>query len=159
VATFMIGQNVEVLALYDTDPAGNAAKDKFLKNWLPRYKGRKANALSLGSAAGVANKVFSIEDLFPEDFYLSCVEEIYGKQLVAAGANFKILPHAEQLVKRVEKLFEGTSLSFNKTVVSKVLCRKIRAMKSISEVRSTTVSHVEILFENIRKEFAAFQSR
>jgi predicted ATP-dependent endonuclease of OLD family len=159
IATFLLGQNLEVIALFDTDKAGNAARDQFVKGWLSRYKQKRANALSLGPALGVSNKEYSIEDLFPEDFYISCVEEVYGKQLGASRANLKTLPAGEQLVKRVEKFFEAASVPFNKGAVCKVLCKKIRGMKNVSELRSSTVSLIEVLFENIRKEFAAFQPR
>jgi len=87
------------------------------------------------------------------------VEEVYGKQLGASRANLKTLPAGEQLVKRVEKFFEAASVPFNKGAVCKVLCKKIRGMKNVSELRSSTVSLIEVLFENIRKEFAAFQPR
>jgi len=39
IATFMTGQDLGIVALYDTDGAGNTAKDKFVKSWLTRYKG------------------------------------------------------------------------------------------------------------------------
>ena len=48
IATFMIGQGLDVVALYDSDKAGNTAKDKLVKNWLTRYQSAKAQALSLG---------------------------------------------------------------------------------------------------------------
>jgi hypothetical protein len=159
ITTFMVGQNLEVVALFDTDKVATAARDQFDRNWLSRYRDQKASTLSFGPAVGLLDREFSIEDLFPEDFYISCVDEVYGRQLGTQRVNLKSLPRGDQLVKRVEKLFETASLPFNKTAVSKVLCKKIRGMKSVSELRSTTVSLIEVLFENIRKEFAAFQSR
>jgi len=156
IATFMVGQNLEVVALYDTDTAGNIAKDKFVKNWLTRYKDGQATALSLGPTACASGKEFSIEDLFPEDFYLACVEAVYGKQLVAAGAELKNLPKGEQLVKRVELLFESVSLTFNKGSVCKVLCGKIREMKNVSELPAHTAQYAESLFDAINKAFGAF---
>jgi predicted ATP-dependent endonuclease of OLD family len=156
IATFMAGQDLQVLALYDTDNAGTVAQDKFVKSWLSRYKDKKASALSLGPAAGSANREFSIEDLFTESFYLTCVEEIYAKQIAGAGASLKALPKAEQLVKRVERLFEEASLKFNKGSVCKVLCKKIRSLKSASEFPPATLRAVELLFAAVTKEFASF---
>src|SRR5262249_17581596 len=62
LATFMTGQGLDVVALYDSDTAGNAAKDKFIKSWLARYKGSKAGAVSVGPACGVSDRDQSIED-------------------------------------------------------------------------------------------------
>ena len=159
IATFMVGQDLEVLAVYDTDGAGETAREKFVKNWLTRYKDMKATALSLGPAVGSTSKEFSIEDLFPDDFYIQCVEAVYAKQLAAAGADLQALPRAEQLAKRIEGLFESVSLKFNKGSVGKVLCAKIRAMKNVSELPSTTLKATEALFDVVNKAFVSFQTR
>ena len=154
-----MGQNLEVVAVYDTDRTGNSAKDKFVKSWLARYKDRKASAFSLGPAAGVTEMEFAIEDFFPEEFYLSCVEAVYAKQLAAAGADLKSLPKGDQLAKRIEALFENISLKFNKGSVCKVLCGKIRAMKSDAELPESTLKAAKSLFEAVEKEFASFQAK
>ena len=64
----MVGQNLSVFALYDSDSAGETAKGKFIKNWLTRYAGRKAVAFSFGEILGTEGKECSIEDIFPERF-------------------------------------------------------------------------------------------
>ena len=33
----MIGQNLSVVALFDSDNAGREARDKLVKNWITRY--------------------------------------------------------------------------------------------------------------------------
>lgn len=38
----------------------------------------------LGKAVGSTNAEFAIEDLFPDDFYLSCVNEAYATKLTPA---------------------------------------------------------------------------
>jgi hypothetical protein len=114
IGTFMVGQNLDVVVLYDTDVSENTAKDKFGKNWLTRYKERKATALSLGPAVGINDREFSIEDLFPEEFYIPFVQSVYEKQLAAVGAQVTNLPNGEQLVKRVETFFDKVGFKFNK---------------------------------------------
>jgi energy-coupling factor transporter ATP-binding protein EcfA2 len=152
IATLMVGQNLQVLAIYDTDHAGRVAQEKFQKGWLPRYQDKKGAALSLGPAVGSTMKEFSIEDLFADVFYLSCVELVYGKQLAAAGLDLKNLPKAERLVKRVEMLFESASLKFDKSPVCKAICGKVRAMRSVSELPGPTFKATEMLFNAMNKE-------
>ncbi len=149
IATFMIGQNLDVVALYDTDDAGNMAKDKFVKNWLSRYKDRKATALSLGPTVGVSGQDFSIEDLFPEDLYLTCVESVYSKQLKAADADLKTLPKGDQVSKRLDSFFQKAGLKFNKGSVCKALCRKLREMKNANELPDSTAKAAQTLFKAI----------
>jgi predicted ATPase len=65
MATFMIGQELGVVALLDSDKAGEDAHDHLVKAWLTRYKGTKATVLGLGPAVGVPNREFALEDLIP----------------------------------------------------------------------------------------------
>lgn len=159
IATFMAGQNLEVLAIYDTDSDGKIAQDKLVKNWLTRFHDKTANALSLGTMVGLPNRDFSIEDLFSDVFYLSFVEAVHGKQLAAAGVDLKKLPPGEQLVKRVETLFDSASLKFNKKLVCKALCGKVRSMKNVSELPAQTMKQADALFSAINKEFIGFQTK
>jgi energy-coupling factor transporter ATP-binding protein EcfA2 len=134
IATFMVGQELEVAVLYDTDREGDAAKEKFVKRWLARYKSTHAQALSLGTAVGSAECEFAIEDIFPQDFYAKFVMQVYGKQLAAAGAEKPELPRGAQLCKRWEAYFDKLNLKFNKGSVAKRICAAIRMMKGASEL-------------------------
>jgi predicted ATPase len=156
ISTFMVAQGLKVVALYDSDPAGDAAKAKFLNNWLAGSKGRKASAVSFADAIKAPGKEFSIEDLFTELFYTSCVETVYSKQLAAQGLDLKVVPKGEQLAKRIESVFQNAALPFNKDSVAKVVSAKIRSMKTISELPESTRKAVETLFEFINNEFASF---
>jgi predicted ATP-dependent endonuclease of OLD family len=150
IGTFMVGQNLDVVALYDTDASGNAARDKFVKNWLTRFKERKATALTLGPAVGIDNREFSIEDFFPEEFYIPLVQSVYEKQLAAVGAQLTDLPNAEQLVKRVEAFFDKAGLKFNKGSVCKVLCKRLREMKDVQDLPKFTMEAIEKLLKLVR---------
>ena len=65
VATFMIGQNLDVVVLLDSDQAGSDAADKLIKNWLLRYAKGDAAVLKIGDVLNVNGECAS-EDLFPE---------------------------------------------------------------------------------------------
>ena len=68
IATFMIGQNLGVVALFDSDDAGRSAKDKLVKEWLERYKKHQTEVILLGDAVNACGD-FAIEDLFPDGFH------------------------------------------------------------------------------------------
>ena len=67
VATFMIGQELDVVTLFDSDNAGRGARDELIKNWITRYTTANAGVILLGDAVEVADD-FALEDLFPEKF-------------------------------------------------------------------------------------------
>jgi predicted ATPase len=137
LATFMTGQGLDVVALYDSDPAADTAKDTFIESWLARYKGSNAAAVSLGPAIGVPEREVSIEDLFAEDVYLKYVYDFYKLQLAGAGVTTIALPPGDQLVKRVEAFFAGIGVSFNKGSIAHRLCSDLNKMRSIDELRGT----------------------
>ncbi|MGH7182705.1 MAG: ATP-dependent nuclease, partial [Nitrospiraceae bacterium] len=75
-AAFAIGQKWEAGVLLDTDAAGQEAKKKIDELYLSKIaaedKGR-FRVLMLGNTADIKKTDASIEDLFPDDFYLQCV--------------------------------------------------------------------------------------
>jgi len=153
IATFMIGQSLDVVALYDADDAGRKASDKLIKNWLTRYKDRHANAISLGPACGVSERDFSIEDLFAEAYYLGFVQQTYAKALAAAGVNKIELPEGQQLVKRVEQFMQAQGIQFNKGSVCKRLRAAMRETKDTKAFDSETIGRVRQLFKAIADAF------
>src|SRR5439155_18253528 len=82
LATFMVGQELDVVALFDNDLAGQTARDKLVKSWLPKYRDQKATALDLAAAVGEPGQDFMIEELFPETFYVERVQKTYEKQMM-----------------------------------------------------------------------------
>ena len=69
IATFMIGQKLDVVVLLDSDKAGDEARDALVRKWIGRYQTSRTRVLSLGDvAAGTAGE-FAIEDMFPDAFY------------------------------------------------------------------------------------------
>lgn len=149
IGTFMIGQNLKVVVLLDTDRAGEDARDGLVKKWLTRYKDQHAEVLSLGPIAGVPNQDFAIEDLFPADFYIALVEEVYAKQLAAAGVTKLTLSGTDMLCKRVERALEEHSIKFNKGSVAKVLRSRLSRMKTAAELPAQTQTRGRVLIAAI----------
>jgi predicted ATPase len=143
IATFMIGQNLKVVVLLDTDRAGQDARDGLVKRWLTRYQEQRADVLSLGPSVGVTGRDFAIEDLFPVDFYVALVEEVYAKQLALAGVS-KLDAYVrgdDMLCRRVERALDEHSVRFNKGSVAKVLRNRLSRMKTFGDLPVKTQAY------------------
>jgi hypothetical protein len=99
----------------------------------------------------VTGKEVSIEDLFPEDFYLKQVAEFYKQQLSGAGVTTLSLQPGDQLVKRVERFFEGIGVPFNKGSIAKRVCEEINRMKSLEHLPAGTKVKAEALIGALNK--------
>lgn len=154
IATIMIGQGLDVVVLLDSDSAGETAKDKLVKRWLTRYKSTKSEVFSLGDIAGKAKGEFSIEDLFPEKFYLERVQTVYSKQLSGVGQTKLTLQGGGQLWKRVERAMDDLGLSFNHGSVAKVIRTDLSKMSDASELPQETYEMAKQVLEQIAKHFS-----
>ncbi len=134
IATFMIGQKLDVVVLLDSDKAGDAARDALVKRWLTRYNSSTARVISLGPLLGVTDRAFSIEDLFGDAYYLSKVEQCYDRELKAAGIQRIELIGTGSLPSRVESAFQGYGIRFNKGSVAKLIHKDLQGWKSTSHL-------------------------
>jgi len=152
IATLITGQELDVVALYDSDRAGDDAKEKFVKRWLFKYKHPRASAISLGPAIGFQEgRRCSIEDLFEESFYLKFVEEVYKAQLNFAGITTIELPEGEQLCKRVDNFMEQKKIMFNKGSVAKRILSHLNELSSLKELPENTRTRAISLITAISK--------
>ena len=149
IATFMIGQKLDVVVLLDSDKAGDNARDKLVKNWLTRYQSNPAHVLSLGECAGIPGKEFSIEDVFPDDFYLEKVQAVYKKELASAGIKKPKLVGKDQLCKKVERALDKYEIKFNKGSVAKVIRTALSGMDNADELPEETREKAKNIFQNI----------
>ena len=154
LAMFMLGQELQVVALYDSDHEGRTAHDKLIKNWLTRYKNVVAAGLLLADAAGIAPSDGAIEDLFPPEFYWRFVEELYRRQIPEELLPKFVMPSSGPLAQRAESALASVGLKFNKGSVAKRMCGSISGFKAIDELPAETVTRVKALFKSIRDSFA-----
>lgn len=154
LAIFMVGQELDVVALFDNDLAGNTSREKLVKSWLPKYKAQRATALGLGEAVGHQGREFSIEDLFPEAFYVERVKASYEKEIAAFGISLSPLPPGNLLSKRVEVAFQVAKVEFNKRRVGRRIAADIRQMKTTSDLPEQTRLMAEQLFASVAKAFS-----
>ena len=144
IATIMIGQNFDVIALFDSDQAGRDAKDKLVKKWLTGYKKSHTDAILLGDAVGASGD-FAIEDLFPDDFYLESVKETYQE------LDGITLQGEDMLWNRVERALKKEGIKANKGSVAKRLRKRLSRMTDLNELPEETTEKAIKLFQTIRE--------
>ena len=152
MATFMIGQGLNVVALFDSDRAGRNAKKKLVEKWITQYNPEsESSVIMLGEAVGVTHD-FALEDLFTEDFFIETVWEVYGKDLEAKGITQIAqitLQGNDMLWKRVERFMKDNGIKINKGPIAKRLARRINGMKDSSKLPCETRDYAIALFEKI----------
>ena len=149
IATLMIGQELDVVVLVDTDRSGNEARDVLVKKWLTSYNASISQVLSLGEVVSKTGKEFSIEDLFTESYYKDKVQDMYEEQLTRAGVKEIELVGEGQLVKRVERTLKNYDIVFNHGSVAKLIRKDLKRMPDASELSKTTKDKAIKLFKAI----------
>lgn len=152
IATFMIGQDLRVVALFDSDKEGRREQKNLTHNWITQCTEPRAEAILLGDAAGVPGD-FAIEDLFPEDFVTDIVKEFHSEALANAGIAKIQLRGKDILWRRIERFMKENGIEINKGPIVKRLCYKLSDMKDASELPDGTQEKAIKLFQAIRKAF------
>lgn len=153
-AAFAIGQRWDAGVLLDTDEAGIQARRKIEDMDLSGYAketGHAFRVLMLGDAAGVKKTDVAIEDLFPDEWFLACVNRTYGLAL-----RLEDLPQdgSTLISKRVElalKQRQGRALS-KKDVLTEML-REFDGWSSSEDLPGGAAENAEQLFAKINDTF------
>lgn len=153
-AAFAIGQRWDAGVLLDTDEAGHQAHKKIKDMNLQDYAdetGHEFRVLMLGAAAGVEKTDVAIEDLFPEDWFLGCVNNAYGLAL-----KLEDLPEdgSTLITKRVKialKQRHGRELK-KKEVLTEIL-KAFDGWTKLNDLPEDTAANAERLFKNINAAF------
>ncbi len=153
-AAFAIGQRWDAGVLLDTDEAGHQAHDKIKDMDLKVYAdetGHDFRVLMLGNAAGVKKTDVAIEDLFPDEWFLGCVNRAYGIALRSED-----LPQdgSTLIAKRVEialKQRHGRELK-KKDVLTEMLTA-FDSWKKLTDLPKGTAANAERLFKKINAAF------
>lgn len=138
ITAMMVGHKLEVMTILNSDAAGNAAKLKYEKNWLPRYGITRSNVTTLAECVGAGEREFWIEDLFPSDYYLAKVQEVYKKQLAIVGCEQINPAGSGPLAKRVATALGKHEIRFDKSLVVKAIRSEISRMTNISQLPELT---------------------
>ena len=152
IATIMTGQKLDVVVLFDSDKAGEDAKDKLVKKWITRYSESQAEVILLGDAVEIDGD-FALEDLFPEQFIVDIVKDAYGKQLAIAEVD-EIEPRGEGILwKRIERFMNEKGIQINKGPIATRLRKKLSSMENVSKLPEGTQDKAIKLFDKIRSAF------
>src|SRR5450755_2635447 len=156
-ATFMVGQGLEVVALFDSDDEGRAQEAALRTKWLPHFKDTHSSTVLLGAALEQAGDV-GIEDLLSERHYLRKVHEVHATALARAGVKSVAPEGTGTLVARVARGFANAGVEFNREAVAKLIrkeLQELRKMPFLSDVGRETADKAERLFAFINSRFSA----
>ncbi len=153
-AAFALGQRWDAGVLLDTDDAGHKAHEKIKEMDLQAYAdetGHEFRVLMLGDAAGVKKTDVAIEDLFPEEWYLNCVNRAYGLAI-----RLEDLPEdgSTLIARRVEiamKQRQGRELK-KKDVLTEML-KDFDSWQAVDDLPEGTSANAEKLFKKINTAF------
>lgn len=153
-AAFAIGQRWDAGVLLDTDEAGNRAHEKIKDMNLRAYAaetGHEFRVLMLGEAAGVKKTDVAIEDLFPDEWFLECVNRAYGLAL-----KLEDLPEdgSTLIAKRVEFAFkQRQGRELNKKDVLTEMLKDFDSWSKIGDLPKGTAANAERLFKKLNSAF------
>jgi hypothetical protein len=145
MATFMVGQGLRVVALFDSDPEGRQQEERLRTKWITRYKAARSSSMLLGTAAGVTGD-FAIEDIFPEAYYLQKATEAHLDKLAAVHQTAIQPVGTGLIVDRVQRGCEKIGIQFNKGSVAKVIRRDLSGIRDVSGLDHETLVRAESVF-------------
>jgi len=105
----------------------------------------------LNEVFGKSNNM-SIEDIFPEDYYLKFVEATYQKELGAKGiTNISLTSQDPMIVRRIEEFFKDNGLGeFHKTRPDRAILTEF-GKADINSLPADLIKNFETIFEAINK--------
>ena len=155
LATFMIGQQLNVVALFDSDAEGVQAEEKLRKRWLTQYKHPRAKTLLLGGAIGLADSLATIEDLFPEDYFLQKTREAHLGKLESRGLDASAIQAngSGPILPRLHLCFEEIGVAFNKGSVGKLIRRDLLQWSTVEDLPTGLEEKAARLLEALSNAF------
>jgi len=156
-AGFIVGMGWDGSVLLDSDDAGIKAGNKIRKLYLKdaaEGQGTTFRVLHIAEAAGLRGKnEAAIEDLFPDDFYLDCVNSAYR---INIKAEHLPIDGSSMIAKRVEAaLMSDHQRKLDKKLMLGEMLKRFDTWHSIEDLSPGTVENAERLFTSINKVFAS----
>jgi hypothetical protein len=154
-ATFMVGQGLDVVALFDSDDEGRAQEAVLRTEWLPHYKDAHSSTVLLGAALEQTGDV-GIADLLSERHYLRKAHEVHATALTRAGVKSVAPEGTGTLVARVARGFAKAGVEFDREAVAKLIrkeLQELRRMPYLSDIGRETAEKAERLFAFINSRF------
>jgi energy-coupling factor transporter ATP-binding protein EcfA2 len=154
-AGFAIGQEWDAGVLLDSDAAGHAAKTKIDELYISKLAAEKAKrfrTFMLGKAVGSKKTDFAIEDLFPDDFYLDCVNTAFG---LAIKIEDLPVDGSDMITKRVEQILKTRygMTELDKRRVLGEMWKRFDKWNTSADLPTGTATKAEKLFKAINAAF------
>jgi hypothetical protein len=152
-AGFLIGHGWDAGVLLDSDGAGELARKK-IGQLYPAVLAAdsKFRVFMLGKAAGIRDVDAAIEDIFPPEFYLECVNAAYG---IAIGMDDLPSDGSAMITKRVEAVLKAKHArsELDKGLVMGVMLRRFDDWTDVTRLPTGTADRAARLFAQINKAF------
>jgi predicted ATP-dependent endonuclease of OLD family len=152
-AGFLVGHKWDAAVLLDSDEEGEKARKKITELYLKEgAENSKFRVLMLGKAAGITKTDSAVEDLFPDDFYLECVNAAYGISIKLADLP---VDGSTMITKRVEHVLKtrfGRD-KLDKGMMMNQLLKHFDDWHDASKLPVGTADRAEKLFKYINGAF------
>jgi len=154
VATMLQGQELNVVVLLDSDPAGLRAAEGLIKKWIIRDR----HVLLLGDILGREEKT-ELEDILPGDYYLRVVNTEYSREIRESPLTLDEVAKTKhrQIVHRIDAALQARGIpvnseghAFNKGRVAKRLLTELPETK-FEELPGEMVNNFQKLFAEINR--------
>jgi AAA ATPase domain len=154
-AGMIVGHGWDGGVLLDSDEAGAAAANKIKELYLKdaaKQKGAAFRVLDISKAAGLKGNEAAVEDLFPPEFYLGCVNSAYR---IAIKPEELPVDGSSMITKRVEKVLQDYHghKELDKRRVFAEMLKRLDKWQTAKDLPSGTAKHAEKLFAAINKAF------
>lgn len=155
-AAFAVGHKWDSGVLLDSDEEGQLARKKIndlcLKDLADEDK-KRFRVLMINDAADIKKTDAAIEDLFPDDFYIDCVNKAYGVNISEAD-----LPQdgSDMITKRIEKVLKERHArsELDKKLVLGEMLKRFDTWGKDTNLPNGTADRVEKLFRKINQSFS-----
>ena len=154
-AAFAVGQRWSAAVLLDSDSAGHEARrkiDNLVLKAVAKDTNVKFRVLMLADAAGLTKTEAGIEDLFEDEFYMGCVNEAYGLNILAED-----LPcdGSDMIASRLERVLQRRydHKSLDKKRVLSVMLRRFDTWSTRDDLPPRTAESANSLFAKINRSF------
>ena len=154
-ATFMIGHELNIVALFNSDSAGKEAEDGLRQTWITRYRGARAVTLRVGDALGMPDEGATIEDLFTEAYYMEKVRESHALKLKSKGLTTDAitLSGSGPVLPRLQQCFDKLKVDLDKRAVGKLIRRDLIQCKGVHFLPTGVAEKGEALLTALRDAF------
>jgi energy-coupling factor transporter ATP-binding protein EcfA2 len=156
-AGFSIGQGWDAGVLLDNDEAGNKARTKIDELYVSKLAAdgkQRFRTLMLGKAAGSKKTDFAIEDIFPDKFYLECVNTAFG---LAIKMDDLPVDGSDMITKRVEQVLKSKygHAGLDKRRVMTEMWKQFDSWSTSDDLPKEAATRAEKMFEAINAAFGS----